>query len=181
MSLASLKMFSVIMVVYFCFIYWPSWSEMIRFILNVFYLLLVVHILIMQSSHSRVVGIVCKNPSCRKPFASMHAYHQHRRHPSKKGTLCANITSMSGIIVDRRANVATAILRREQEPGTKPKAPIFKWWIFCIFFKNMLNILNMDSIKKLHFWNWNPLTFLGYFAIFDHNIAESLLGVPSHY
>ena len=47
----------------------------------------------------------------------MHAYQQHRRHPSNRGTLCGNISSMHEIVVERRANVATAILRREHEPG----------------------------------------------------------------
>ena len=71
----------------------------------------------MQSSHSSVVGIVCRNPRCNRPFKSMHAYQQHRRHPSNRGTLCGNISSMHEIVVERRANVATAILRREHEPG----------------------------------------------------------------
>ena len=47
-------------------------------------------------------------------------WHQHRhgRQPSDNGTsLCANITYMHEIDVERRENVATAILRREHEPG----------------------------------------------------------------
>ena len=106
---------------------WLNWNVTER---AVQYLL--VHIIIMQSIHSRVFGIVCRYPSCNRPFPSMNAYHwyaslvpwrmwhQHRhgRHPSDNGTsLCANITYMHEIDVERRANVATAILRREHEPG----------------------------------------------------------------
>ena len=118
--------------------------------LNVLYLLLVVYIFIMQSSHSRVVGIVCRNPSCRRPFASMHAYHQHRRHPSNKGTLCANITSMSEIVVDRRANIATAILRREHESGKAcgPQAQVVN--ILLILYI-LFNMQNMDYVRGCTF------------------------------
>ena len=81
--------------------------------LNVLLLLLVLHIFSMQSCHSRLVGIVFKNPRCRKPFESLHAYNQHLRHPANRGTLCASITCMGEIVVDTRRNVGTAIMRRE--------------------------------------------------------------------
>ena len=85
--------------------------------LNVLLLLLVLHIFSMQSGHSRLVGIVCKNPRCRKTFESLHAYNQHRRHPSNKGTQCSSLLCMGEIVVDTRRNVGTAILRREDSPA----------------------------------------------------------------
>ena len=85
--------------------------------MNVLLLLLVLHIFSMQSGHSRLVGIVCKNPRCRKTFESLHAYNQHRRHPSNKGTQCSSLLCMGEIVVDTRRNVGTAILRREDSPA----------------------------------------------------------------
>ena len=81
--------------------------------MNVIHLLLELHIFSMQSGHSKLVGIVCKNLRGRKPFESLHAYNQHRRHPANRGTLCANKTCMGEIVVDTRRNVGTAIMRRE--------------------------------------------------------------------
>jgi len=99
--------------------------------LNVLHLLLVLHIFSMQSGHSRLVGIVCTNPRCRKTFSSVHAYKQHRRSPANRGTLCANIACMGEIVVDTRRNVATAILRREDPPPMQGTFGDY-FWIFCI-------------------------------------------------
>ena len=90
-----------------------------------------------NTENSRIVGIVCINPSCRTmPFASMHCQcaaaceqPQNRRHPSKKGTLCSKLTSMSETVVNIRAIIATGVLRREHKPGTA-HVLFSGWWLF---------------------------------------------------
>ena len=101
--------------------------------LNVLLLLLVLHIFSMQSGHSRLVGIVCKNPRCRKTFESLHAYNQHRRHPSNKGTQCSSLLCMGEIVVDTRRNVGTAILRREDSPAMQGTFDDYS----CLFYENI--------------------------------------------
>ena len=90
-----------------------------------------------QSGHSRLVEIVCKNPRCRKTFESLHAYNQHRRHPSNKGTQCSSLLCMGEIVVDARRNVGTAILRREDSPAMQGTFDYYS----CLFMKIFQNNL----------------------------------------
>ena len=158
--------------------------------LNVIHLLLVLHIVSMQSAHSRLVGIVCKNPRCRKPFESLHAYNQHRRHPANRGTLCANITCMGEIVVDTRRNIGTAIMRREDPlplQGTFAYFLVF-WHIYMYFRVLSMNSAKYSSICKnkdlpnkgpppqRNYGGW-PLfgKFLEYWSKIRKNITESFL------
>jgi hypothetical protein len=116
--------------------------------LNVLHLLLVLHIFSMQSGHSRLVGIVCTNPRCRKTNSSVHAYKQHRRSPASRGTLCANIACMGEIVVDTRRNVATAILRREDPPPMQGTFGDY-FWVFCVTGPKYSKVCkNIDPPKK---------------------------------
>ena len=120
--------------------------------LNVLLLLLVLHIFSMQCMMSMncfsswrhwnfLLQIRCccqcsiqeiKLSRCRKTFKSLHAYNQHRRHPSNKGTQCSSLLCMGEIVVDTRRNVGTAILRCEDSPAMQGTFDDYS----CLFFEN---------------------------------------------
>ena len=61
----------------------------------------------------RLLGIICRNPNCRKTFKNVHAYNRYRRSPRVANTLCASITSMFERVAEDRANASTAYLHPE--------------------------------------------------------------------
>jgi hypothetical protein len=70
----------------------------------------------------RVLAYHCQ--SCNKSYSNLFGYDQHRRHPSKRGTLCTSLTMRQEILGMRRADLSTpALLPRTPKIG-KPRAAL---------------------------------------------------------
>ena len=70
----------------------------------------------------RVIAYHCKN--CNGDYSNLYGYDQHRWHPSKRGTLCTNLTMRQEILGMRRADLSTpALIPRTPKIG-KPRAAL---------------------------------------------------------